>query len=172
MVAALEARLGVKLLLRTTRQITPTDAGTAFLERARQILDDLDDAENAARGIDSLQGLLRVAMPDAFGTREIIPRLPPFVALHPRLRFGLVISARTDDLVAEGWTWLYVWGGSPIPALVHVGWLRLHASRWPRQPIWPREAARHRLRICLSTTASSGRVCPPGKAGVLCGPAP
>jgi len=50
MVASLEARLGVKLLSRTTRQVAPTDAGRVFLERARQILGDLDDAENAARG--------------------------------------------------------------------------------------------------------------------------
>src|ERR1700741_3066766 len=63
MVASLEARLEVKLLLRTTRRVTPTDAGTAFLERARQILGDLDDAENAARGLDSLQGTLHVALP-------------------------------------------------------------------------------------------------------------
>jgi DNA-binding transcriptional LysR family regulator len=102
MVASLEARLGVKLLLRTTRQVTPTDAGAAFLERARQILGDLDDAENAARGLDSLQGTLRVAMPGAFGTREVVPLLPAFLAQHPRLRLDLFISDRTDDLVAEG----------------------------------------------------------------------
>ncbi|HTV30952.1 MAG TPA: LysR family transcriptional regulator [Xanthobacteraceae bacterium] len=53
MVASLEARLGVKLLLRTTRRVAPTDAGGAFLKRARQILGDLDDAENAARGADT-----------------------------------------------------------------------------------------------------------------------
>jgi len=102
MVASLEARLGVKLLLRTTRQVTPTDAGAAFLERARQILGDLDDAENATRGLDSLQGTLRVAMSGAFGTREVIPHLPAFLAQHPRLRLDLFISDRTDDLVAEG----------------------------------------------------------------------
>jgi DNA-binding transcriptional LysR family regulator len=102
MVASLEARLGVKLLLRTTRQISPTDAGAVFLERARQVLGDLDDAENAARGVDSLRGALRVAMPGAFGTREVIPRLPGFLAQHPELRVELLISDRTDDLVAEG----------------------------------------------------------------------
>src|SRR5947209_17565239 len=69
MVASLEARLGVKLLLRTTRQVTPTDAGSVFLERARQIVGDLDDAENAARLADSLHGALRVAMSGAFSTR-------------------------------------------------------------------------------------------------------
>jgi DNA-binding transcriptional LysR family regulator len=67
MVAALEARLGVKLLLRTTRRVALTDAGRVFLERARQILGDLDDAENAARGADSLRGTLRVALSGAFG---------------------------------------------------------------------------------------------------------
>jgi len=51
MVANLEARLGVKLLLRTTRHVAPTDAGRTFLKRARQILGDLDEAENAARGV-------------------------------------------------------------------------------------------------------------------------
>ncbi len=102
MVARLEARLGVKLLLRTTRHVTPTDAGAAFLERARQVLGDLDDAEDAARGLDSLRGMLRIAMPGAFAIREIIPRLPGFLALHPRLRLDLVISDRMEDLVAEG----------------------------------------------------------------------
>ena len=102
MVANLEARLGVKLLLRTTRQVTPTDAGSAFLERARRILGDLDDAENAARGLESLRGTLRIAMSGAFGIREVIPRLPAFVAQHPKLRIELLISDRTEDLVAEG----------------------------------------------------------------------
>jgi len=50
MVASLEARLGVKLLLRTTRRVTPTDAGAVFLERTRRVLGDLDEAAHAARG--------------------------------------------------------------------------------------------------------------------------
>ena len=102
MVASLEARLGVKLLLRTTRQVTPTDAGAVFLERSRQILGELDEAAQAARGVDSLHGVLRVAVSGAFGTREVIPRLPAFLAQHPQLRVELLISDRTDDLVAEG----------------------------------------------------------------------
>jgi len=102
MVASLEARLGVKLLLRTTRQVTPTDAGSVLLERARQVVGDLEDAENAARGIDSLSGTLRVAMSGAFGTREVIPHLPAFLARHPQLRIDLLISDRVEDLVAEG----------------------------------------------------------------------
>ena len=102
MVADLEARLGVKLLLRTTRRVTPTDAGRVFLERARQILGDLDDAENAARGVDGLRGTLRVALSGALGTREVIPRLPSFAAQHPNLGIELLMSDRTEDLIAEG----------------------------------------------------------------------
>jgi DNA-binding transcriptional LysR family regulator len=102
MVASLEARLGVKLLLRTTRRVAPTDAGRVFLERALQILGDLDDAENAARGVDSLRGTLRVALSGAFGIREVIPRLPGFAAQHPKLSIELLMSDRTEDLIAEG----------------------------------------------------------------------
>jgi DNA-binding transcriptional LysR family regulator len=102
MVASLEARLGVKLLLRTTRHVTPTDAGRVLLERARQILGELDDAENAARGSDSLRGTLRVALSGAFGIREVIPRLPGFTAQHPKLSVDLLMSDRTEDLIAEG----------------------------------------------------------------------
>jgi DNA-binding transcriptional LysR family regulator len=102
MVASLEGRLGVTLLLRTTRQVTLTDAGSVFLERSRRILGDLDEAAHAARGIDSLHGVLRVVMSGAFGTREVIPRLPAFLEQHPRLKLELLISDRTDDLVAEG----------------------------------------------------------------------
>jgi DNA-binding transcriptional LysR family regulator len=102
MVASLEARLGVKLLLRTTRHVAPTDAGRVFLERVRQILGDLDDAENAARGVDSLRGTLRVALSGAFGIREVIPRLPGFAAQHPKLGIELLMSDQTEDLIAEG----------------------------------------------------------------------
>jgi DNA-binding transcriptional LysR family regulator len=102
MVASLEARLDVKLLLRTTRRVAPTDAGRVFLERARQILGDLDDAENAARGVDSLRGTLRVALSSAFGIREVIPRLPGFAEQHPKLGIELLMSDRTEDLIAEG----------------------------------------------------------------------
>jgi DNA-binding transcriptional LysR family regulator len=102
MVASLEARLQVKLLLRTTRRVTPTDAGAVFLERSRRILGDLDEATHAARGVDSLHGVLRVVMSGAFGIREVIPRLPAFLEQHPRLKVELRISDRTDDLIAEG----------------------------------------------------------------------
>jgi DNA-binding transcriptional LysR family regulator len=102
MVASLEGRLGVKLLLRTTRRVALTDAGSVFLERSRRILGELDEAEHAARGVDSLHGVLRVVMSGAFATREVIPRLPSFLEEHPGLKIELLISDRTDDLIAEG----------------------------------------------------------------------
>jgi DNA-binding transcriptional LysR family regulator len=101
-VGELEARLGVKLLLRTTRRLTLTAAGEKLLERGRDLLAALDDAEDAARGVDSLRGSLRVALPVVFGTREIIPRLPDFMDRHPLLRVEVSVSDLYQDLVAEG----------------------------------------------------------------------
>jgi DNA-binding transcriptional LysR family regulator len=101
-VGELEERLGVTLLLRTTRRITVTDAGALFLERAREILANVEDAEDAARGVDSLRGLIRVAIPVIYGTREVIPRLAAFLATHPLLRVELTVSDERQDLVVEG----------------------------------------------------------------------
>src|ERR1700761_4622710 len=101
-IGELEARLGVKLLLRTTRKITVTDAGALFLDRAREILAEMEDAEDAARGLDSLRGIIRLALPVVYGTREIIPRLPKFLALHPELKVEMAVSDARQDLVAEG----------------------------------------------------------------------
>lgn len=101
-VGELEARLGVTLLLRTTRRITVTDAGALFLDRAREILADVEDAEDAARGVDSLRGTIRLALPVLYGTREIIPRLPKFLGLHPLLRVEMTVVDARQDLVAEG----------------------------------------------------------------------
>jgi DNA-binding transcriptional LysR family regulator len=101
-IGELEARLGVTLLLRTTRRITVTDAGALFLDRAREILAEIEDAEDAARGLDSLRGIIRLALPVVYGTREIIPRLPRFLAAHPLLRVEMAVSDERQDLVAEG----------------------------------------------------------------------
>jgi DNA-binding transcriptional LysR family regulator len=101
-VGDLEARLGVKLLLRSTRRVATTEAGTTFLQRARQLLRDLEEAESAVRETDSLRGTIRLAMSMTFGTREVIPVLPPFLAAHPLLRVELMMSERRQDLVMEG----------------------------------------------------------------------
>jgi DNA-binding transcriptional LysR family regulator len=101
-VGELEARLGVTLLLRTTRRITLTDAGALFLDRAREILSQIEDAEDAARGLDSLRGTIRLALPIVYGTREIVPLLPKFLSMHPLLRVEMQVVDARQDLVAEG----------------------------------------------------------------------
>jgi len=101
-VSELEARLGVKLVLRTTRRLTLTEAGAAFLARARRVLSELEDAEDLARGIDSLRGTIRVVLPVLFGTRAVIPHLPEFIARHPGLRVKLMLSDERQNLVVEG----------------------------------------------------------------------
>ena len=73
-IAALERRLGIKLLVRTTRQISATDAGEALLGRARDALLAVDEAENAARGADRFSGVLRIALPPEYGVRTIATR--------------------------------------------------------------------------------------------------
>jgi DNA-binding transcriptional LysR family regulator len=101
-VAALERRLGVKLLVRTTRQISATDAGEALLGRARDALLAIDDAESAARGADRLSGVLRVALPPEYGVRRIVPLLTAFFVRHPELKIDLMMSDRYENLIAEG----------------------------------------------------------------------
>lgn len=101
-VGDLEARLGVKLLLRTTRRVSVTDAGELFLERARQVLAGLEDAEHAVRGVDSLRGIIRIAMPVVYGTRAVIPQLTEFLRQHPLLRVEMTVTDERQDLVAAG----------------------------------------------------------------------
>jgi DNA-binding transcriptional LysR family regulator len=101
-IAALERRLGVKLLIRTTRQVSATDAGDALLGRARDALLAIDEAESAARGADRLAGLLRVALPPEYGVRRVVPLLPAFFAQRPLLKIDLMMSDRYENLIAEG----------------------------------------------------------------------
>lgn len=101
-IAALERRLGVKLLVRTTRQVSATDAGEALLARARDALLAIDEAESAARGADQLSGVLRVALPPGYGAWRVAPLLPVFVAQNPLLKIDLMMSDRYENLIAEG----------------------------------------------------------------------
>lgn len=101
-IGALEARLGTTLLLRTTRSVSLTDAGALYLERSRRLLAEMEEAEQATRGLDSLRGVIRLAMPLMYGTRAVIPALAPFLARHPDLRFELVMSDARQNLVTDG----------------------------------------------------------------------
>jgi DNA-binding transcriptional LysR family regulator len=101
-VAQLEDTLGVRLLMRTTRGLTPTEAGRNFCERARQVLEQADEAIFIARGTDSgLQGRLRVSAGITLGKQHLMPRLPAFLAEHPNLSIDLVLDDRTVDFIEE-----------------------------------------------------------------------
>jgi DNA-binding transcriptional LysR family regulator len=102
-VAQLEARLGVKLLVRSTRGLTPTEAGLNFYERARRSIEEADEADLAARGAGrGLTGKLRVCAAVTFARIHLLPRLPEFLARHPDLEMEVVLDDRNIDLVQEG----------------------------------------------------------------------
>lgn len=102
-VAALEERLGVRLLNRTTRAVSLTDAGLRFLERSRRILADLDEAEQMAeseRG--EPMGRLVVSAPQVFGRLHVGPLICEFMSAHPKLQAELQLSDRMVNLVEDG----------------------------------------------------------------------
>jgi DNA-binding transcriptional LysR family regulator len=102
-VAQLEDRLGVKLLVRSTRGLTPTEAGLNFYERARRSIEEADEAEVAARGAGrGLTGKLRICAAVTFARIHLMPRLPEFLARHPDLAMEVVLDDRNIDLVQEG----------------------------------------------------------------------
>src|SRR6267378_4446549 len=102
-IAQLEDRLGVRLLLRSTHGLTPTDAGRDFYEHAKRSIEDVEEAEAAARGAAvSLSGLLRVNAPVTFARLHVIPRLPIFMAEHPLLDVDVVLDDRDIDLIEAG----------------------------------------------------------------------
>ena len=99
----LESRLGVQLLVRTTRRMSLTAAGETFYARARDILSDLDAAEaEVSDERDGLTGQIRLAAPLSFGLAHLSPILTAFMAEHPGLRVDLDLSDRQVDLVGEG----------------------------------------------------------------------
>ncbi|MFT9385688.1 LysR family transcriptional regulator [Acetobacter sp.] len=102
-IAQLEAHLQVSLLVRSTHGLTPTEAGQSFYERARNAVQEADEAELAAKGAGAgLSGRLRVSAATTFARLHIIPRLPRFLAEHPHLGVEIILDDRMIDLVAEG----------------------------------------------------------------------
>lgn len=101
-IAGLERDIGATLFVRTTRAVTLTEAGADYLARIEPLLDALDEADHIARGTGELRGTLQVAISSSFGVREVVPRLPAFMARHPALRINLQISDERQNLVVEG----------------------------------------------------------------------
>jgi DNA-binding transcriptional LysR family regulator len=101
-IATLEDRLGVRLLVRSTRKLAPTEAGMAFYERALRAIAEASEAEAAAQGVGAaLEGKLCVYAPVTFSRIHLVPRLNEFLNAHPRLQMELVMDDRSVDEVAE-----------------------------------------------------------------------
>jgi DNA-binding transcriptional LysR family regulator len=162
---ALEERLGVKLLLRTTRRITLTHEGSAFLEDCQRILAELATAEaSVTEGGVKASGHLRITAPAGFGRRHVAPLVPRFLGLHPDVSMSLNLSDRVVDIVNEGFDCAVRVGDLPDSSLVSVrladnrrmcvasaDYLKRHGV--PQQPS---ELAKHRC-LLLSSDASQPR---------------
>ena len=102
--AALEDRLGVKLVHRTTRRITLTEPGRRYLDSIERILEELEEADaTAVAERVEVSGTLRLNAPVSFGVRVLAPMLPDLCARHPGLSVDLGLNDRMVDLVEEGW---------------------------------------------------------------------
>jgi len=162
---ALEERLGVKLLTRTTRRITLTHEGSAFLEDCQRLLADLASAEaSVSAGGVKASGHLRITAPAGFGRRHVAPLAPLFLAAHPDVSVSLNLSDRVVDIVNEGFDCAVRVGDMPDSSLVSV---RLADNRRlcvaapdylarAGTPQHPNELSRHAC-LSLSSDASQTR---------------
>ncbi|MGO4525017.1 LysR family transcriptional regulator [Microvirga sp. 2MCAF35] len=103
-VAAIEERLGVKLLHRSTRKLVLTEEGRAYLAACERILAEIEEAE-ASASLDRIEprGTLRLNVPLTFGFRQVVPALAEFSRLYPAVSFDLGLADRYVDLIEEGW---------------------------------------------------------------------
>ena len=162
---ALEEHLGVKLLLRTTRRISLTNEGSAFLEDCQKLLADVANAEaSVSAGGVRASGHLRLTAPAGFGRRHVAPLVPRFRALHPSVVISLNLSDRVVDIVNEGVDCAVRVGDLADSSLVSVRladnrrlcvatptYLRRHGT-----PRHPSELAQHDC-LALSSDASQTR---------------
>jgi DNA-binding transcriptional LysR family regulator len=118
---ALEERLGVKLLVRTTRKITLTTEGSAYLENCQRVLAELAEAEaSVAEGGVKAAGHLRVTAPAGFGRKHVAGLVPQFVRQHPDVTVSIDLSDRIVDLVNEGFDCAVRVGDLPDSSLVSL----------------------------------------------------
>ncbi|WP_421708332.1 LysR family transcriptional regulator [Algihabitans sp.] len=102
-IGRLEDRLGARLLNRTTRQLSLTEVGQAFYQRAERIIADIVEAEQAVGDLHAApRGLLRVNAPVAFGRLHMAPLLPKFLESYPEISVELTVNDRFVDLIEEG----------------------------------------------------------------------
>lgn len=102
LVARLENRLGARLLNRTTRDVSLTDTGRAYLERARSLLEDFEALEGSVRDQSGPRGLLKISAPVSFGANQLTPALLDFAAAYPEVSLDVSSTDRMVNLVEEG----------------------------------------------------------------------
>ena len=166
-VAQLEDHLGARLLHRTTRRVSLTEAGAAYFERCAQLLLDLDEAEAVASShVAEARGTLRVTCALAFGVRYLAPLLGGYMEANPRVTVELSFNDRTVDLVEEGYDLAIRIGtlASSSLAARRLGGARLlvcaSPSYWRRHgmPREPEDLARHQaLHYTYSSTSDEWR---------------
>ena len=101
--AALEARLGVRLVNRTTRSLHLTDEGAAYYETCTRVISEIEEADAAvSAGRADPRGILRVALPASFGNRHVAPLIPKFIERYPDVQLALSLSDRAVNVVEEG----------------------------------------------------------------------
>jgi DNA-binding transcriptional LysR family regulator len=92
-IGSLEKRLGVALLIRSTRSVTLTDQGRRYYDRAKPLLDEMDDADSElTSSTQGVSGFLRIATLGTFGRLHVLPLIPGLLTRHPGLRVDIVLS--------------------------------------------------------------------------------
>ena len=118
-VQAIEQRLGVRLLNRTTRRVTPTEVGLTYYRNCLRILADVDETERAASDLNATaRGLLKVTAPYTFGTAHIAPAIADYLATHPDVSVELALNDRFVDLLEEGFDLAIRVGDLPDSTLI------------------------------------------------------
>ncbi|MDL2284045.1 LysR family transcriptional regulator [Oxalobacter sp. OttesenSCG-928-P03] len=118
---ALEKRLGVKLMHRSTRRLALTESGAAFLERCKKLLEDMEQAEKSVSEERSrATGHLIVSAPASFGRKHVAAHAPDFLKANPDVRISFNLSDQVVDLVREGYDMSIRIGGTIDPSLVAV----------------------------------------------------
>lgn len=126
---ALEKRLGVKLMHRSTRHLTLTEQGAVYLDHCRKLLTELDGAEKAlSEGQHTATGHLIVSAPASFGRRHVAPHAPRFIEANPELRMSFNLTDQVIDVVREGYDMGIRIGGHIDPNFVAI-------KLWPNQRV-------------------------------------
>src|SRR4051812_14065925 len=132
-VGELEQRLGIRLLHRTTRRLSLTEEGRIFFERAKELLEAIDDAEaQLTQRAGEARGIIRINAPVTFGALHLAPLWGPFADAHPKVSLEITLSDRVVDVVDEGYD------------------LAIRITRIPDSTLVTRKLATTRMVLCAS----------------------